>query len=413
MAIDINLTANPPELLAPAGDLESLYAALQYGADAVYAAHYDFGLRKSAKNFSYGELALAAKTVHEKGKKLYLACNTMPRDDEFEKLPAFFEGAAGCGVDAFIIADLGVLRAAAKYAPDVDIHISTQAGIVNSETAKHYAQAGAKRLIPARELSLREIIKIRENIPPEVELECFVHGSMCVSFSGRCLLSKFLTGRDANRGDCAQPCRWQYSLVEQKRPGELFDIIEDSEGTCILNAKDLCMIEHIGEMAAAGIASLKIEGRGKSFYYCAVVTNAYRAALDAWAAGATKPPAWAVEELYKISRRPYCTGFYFDRPQNEAAVCFEGGYQRGWEVCAVVQAFKNGRLYLTQRNRFSNGETLELLQPGTMPIPFKASGMKDGNGCEIDACPHPMMCFSIAFNQAAQQGSLLRRQLVN
>lgn len=402
---------NPPELLAPAGDMESLYFALLYGADAVYAAQHDFGLRKSAKNFSGDELCEAVRTVHAQGKKLYLACNTLPRDAEFNKLPAFLEAAAGCGVDAFIIADLGVLAMAKKYAPQIDIHISTQAGIVNSETAKYYVQAGANRIIPARELTLDEIHAIRENIPAEVEIECFAHGSMCVSFSGRCLLSNYLTGRDANRGDCSQPCRWSYHLSEEKRPGQYFEIGEDTEGTFLLNSKDLCMIEHIGPMASAGISALKIEGRAKTFYYCAVVTNAYRAAIDAWAAGETHPPGWAVEELLKISRREYCTGFYFGNPDREAAVSFEGGYRRDWEVCAVVQAAKSGRLYLTQRNRFFNGETLELLQPGKPAQTIQAAAMKDGNGRAIEACPHPMMCLSIECELPAPQGSLLRKRI--
>ena len=411
MAADNLLRLHPPELLAPAGDMESLYFALLYGADAVYAAQHDFGLRKSAKNFSFDELSEAVRIVHSKGKKLYLACNTLPRDDEFEKLPAFLESAAGCGVDALIIADLGVMTMAKKYAPQIDIHISTQAGIVNSETAKYFAQAGAKRIIPARELTLDEIAAIRESIPPETEIECFVHGSMCVSFSGRCLLSSYLTGRDANRGDCSQPCRWSYHLCEEQRQGEYFEIGEDAEGTFILNSKDLCMIEHIGRVAAAGISALKIEGRAKTFYYCAVVTNAYRAAIDAWSAGETHPPAWAVDELLKISRREYCTGFYFGSPAREANVSFEGGYRRDWEVCAVVYAVKGGRLYLTQRNRFINGETLELLQPGKPAQTIQAAAMKDGSGRDIEACPHPMMCFSIACDLTAPQGALLRKRI--
>lgn len=413
MATDSLLRLHPPELLAPAGDLESLYFALLYGADAVYAAQSDFGLRKSAKNFSFDELSAAVRTVHSQGKRLYLACNTMPRDAEFEKLPAFMETAAGCGVDALIIADLGVLRMAKKYAPQIDIHISTQAGIINSEAAKHFADAGAKRIIPARELSLNEIRAMKENIPADVEIECFVHGSLCVSYSGRCLLSNCLTGRDANRGDCSQPCRWPYHLFEEKRPGEYFEIGEDAEGTFILNSKDLCMIEHVGCMAAAGITALKIEGRAKTFYYCAVVTNAYRAAIDAWSAGETSPPGWAAEELMKISRREYCTGFYFDNPARDAGVSFEGGYRRDWEVSAVVQAAKGGRLYLTQRNRFFNGETLELLQPGKPPQTIQATAMKDGSGRDIDACPHPMMFFSIECELPAPQGALLRKMAGN
>ncbi|HOU11409.1 MAG TPA: U32 family peptidase [Clostridiales bacterium] len=412
MATENLMRPDPPELLAPAGDMETLYFALLYGADAVYAAQHEFGLRKTAKNFSFDELSEAVRTVHGHGKKLYLACNTLPRDDEIKKLPAFLESAADCGVDALIIADIGVLEMAKKYAPKTDVHISTQAGIVNSETARFFAQAGAKRIILARELTLEEIQAIRESLPREVEIECFAHGSMCVSFSGRCLLSNYLTRRDANRGDCSQPCRWPYFLCEEKRPGEYFEICEEPEGTFILNSKDLCMIQHIGRMADAGISALKIEGRAKTFYYCAVVTNAYRAAIDAWSDGEEKPPAWAVDELFKISRREYCTGFYFGGPPLDAAVSFEGGYRRDWEVSAVVQAAKGGRLYLTQRNRFFNGETLELLQPGKPAQTIRAAGMKDGNGLDIESCPHPMMCLSIRCDLPAPQGALLRKRTV-
>jgi len=390
--------------------MESLYFALLYGADAVYAAQLDFGLRKSAKNFSWAELSEAVSMVHSQGKKLYLACNTLPRDSEFAKLPAFLEAAAGCGVDALIIADFGVLTMAKKYVPHIDIHISTQAGIVNSETAKVYAQAGAKRIIPARELTLDEIKAIKDALPAGVEIECFAHGSLCVSFSGRCLLSNCLTGRDANRGDCSQPCRWSYHLSEEKRPGEYFEIQEGAEGTFILNSKDLCMIEHIGLMADAGISALKIEGRAKTFYYCAVVTNAYRVAINAWAAGESKPPGWAVDELLKISHREYSTGFYFESPAKKAEVSFEGGYRRDWEVSAVVQAAKGGRLYLIQRNRFFNGDTLELLRPGKPAETICAKAMKDGSGRDIESCHHPMMCLSIECGLPAPQGSLLRKR---
>jgi len=264
------------ELLAPAGDMECLDYALMYGADAVYLAGTSFGMRSGANNFTADELKTAVNKAHQRDVQVYLACNIVARNNEIRQLPQFFETAADAGIDALIISDLGVMSMAKKYAPQIPIHISTQTGVANYETANMLHSMGASRVVLARELSFDEIIELRANIPAELEVEAFVHGSMCVSFSGRCLLSNYMTGRDANRGDCAQPCRWKYALMEQTREGEYFPVFEDERGTHVFNSRDMCMIEHIGLLDKAGISSFKIEGRAKSSYYVAVTTNAYR-----------------------------------------------------------------------------------------------------------------------------------------
>ncbi|MDF2632653.1 MAG: family peptidase, partial [Caproiciproducens sp.] len=300
------------ELLSPVGDMERLSTAINFGADAVYLAGQEFGMRTSPSNFSQDELRKAVAFAHSKNVHVYLTCNTVPHNDELARLPEFLQFAQDVGVDAFIIADFGVMTMAKKYAPKVDIHMSTQAGIANYASANELYSMGVKRVVLARELNLSEIAEIRAKTPKELEIEVFVHGAMCVSFSGRCLLSSYLTGRDANRGDCAQPCRWEYALVESKRPGQYMPISEDQSGTYILNSKDMCMIEHIPELVKAGVNSLKIEGRAKSAYYVAVVTNAYRRAIDEYLQNpAGKVSPWVVEELNKISHREYSTGFYF------------------------------------------------------------------------------------------------------
>ena len=271
-----------PEVLSPAGDMECLNSAINFGADAVFLAGSEFGMRTASKNFDKTDLKAAVELAHSKGVKIYVTCNTLPRNSELTRLPEFLAYAQDCGVDAFIIADLGVFEMAKQYAPKVDLHVSTQAGIVNYATANAFYNMGAKRVVLARELPLEEIAEIRAKIPKDLEIECFVHGAMCVSFSGRCLISSYLTGRDANRGDCAQPCRWKYHLYEENRQGQYFPVEETDKGTFLYNSRDLCMIEHIPELVKAGISSLKIEGRAKSAYYAAVITNAYRVAIDAY-----------------------------------------------------------------------------------------------------------------------------------
>ena len=370
------------ELLSPAGDFERLKLAVQFGADAVYVGGSSFGMRSNPSNFNAEQLKEAVKYVHDNDKKLYLTCNTLPRNYEIPALPDFLRYAQEVGVDAFIIADMGVLQLAKKYAPDVEIHVSTQAGIVNYASALAYYEMGAKRIVTARELSLEEIREIRDKCPSELEIEVFVHGAMCMSFSGRCILSDYLTGREANRGEWAQACRWKYSLVEEKRPGEYFPVNQEKNGTYIFNSRDLCMIEHIPQLVSAGINSFKIEGRAKSEYYTAAVTHAYRAAIDEYLQAPSddfKPSGWIVDEMDRISHREYTTGFYFG-PIEKGQVTDYGGYVRSWEVCALLKSVDEGRITVDQRNRFFEGGQLEVLLPFAKPYMIEVKNLF----CETD-----------------------------
>ena len=379
--------------------------ALHYGADAVYLAGTQFGMRAAAGNFTFPELKLATELAHANGTAVHMTCNTLPREDELSQLPEFLAQAQDAGVDAFIIADLGVMAAAEKYAPKVSRHVSTQLGVINSATANVLFNMGADRVVLARETPMEDIRKIRANTPKELEIEAFVHGAMCVSFSGRCLLSNYLTGRDANRGACAQPCRWKYHLVEEKRPGEYFEISEDN-GTHIMNSRDMCMIEHIPELIDAGVTSFKIEGRMKSAYYAAAVTNAYRHAIDYAQKGEALPQVW-IDELNKVSHRPYCTGFYYGDPGQHFA---EASYFSDAYVCAVVESCaEDGLAELTQRNRFCIGDTVELLTNEGEPIPFTVTELWDENGEAIAATPHAMMKFKMRLPVKCSALSILRR----
>ena len=394
-----------PELLSPAGDMERLIMALHYGADAVYLAGTQFGMRASAGNFTFDELSKATALAHSKGKTVHMTCNTLPRENELKALPEFLEKAHDAGVDALIIADLGVMDYAAKYAPKLSRHVSTQLGVINSATARVLYDMGADRVVLARETPMSDIFEIRANTPSKLEIEAFVHGAMCVSFSGRCLLSNYLTGRDANRGACAQPCRWKYHLVEEKRPGEYFEISEDN-GTHIMNSRDMCMIEHIPELIEAGVSSFKIEGRMKSAYYAAAVTNAYRHAIDIAAAGKELPQIW-IDEVNKVSHRPYCTGFYYGDPGQHYA---EASYFSDAEVCAVVEECDgDGNAVLTQRNRFCEGDTVELLTNDSEPIAFTAKELRDENGEAISSTPHAMMKFTMKLPKKCSALSIIRR----
>lgn len=393
------------ELLSPAGDMERLEMALHYGADAVYLAGRQFGMRAAAANFEDDQLRLAVKLTHEKGARLYVTCNTLPREDELEALPGYLEFLQDAGVDALIIADVGVLSLAKRYAPQVARHVSTQFGVLNSAAANTLYELGADTVVLAREASLEEIRKIRANTAPELRLEAFVHGAMCVSFSGRCLLSNYMTGRDANRGQCAQPCRWKYHLMEEKRPGEYFEITEDG-GTYILNSRDLRMIEHIPALMDAGICSFKIEGRMKSAYYTAAVTNAYRHAIDAAKAGQPLEKLW-VEETEKFSHRPYSTGFYFGQPGQNYA---EAGYFARADIVAVVERCeRDGQAVLSQRNKFYQGDTLELLLADGAPVSFTAGQMSDGEGNEIFDTRHAKMEIHIRLPVQAPKGTVIRK----
>ena len=393
------------ELLAPAGDMERLTMALHYGADAVYLAGTQFGMRASAGNFNEEQLREAVRLAHSMGRRVYVTCNTLPREDELASLPGYLEFLQDAEADALIIADIGVLELAKRYAPNVAKHISTQFGVINSAAANALYALGADTVVLARETPLEDIKKIRRNTPPELRLEAFVHGAMCVSFSGRCLLSNYLTGRDANRGQCAQPCRWKYHLVEEKRPGEYFEISEDG-GTHIMNSRDMCMIEHIPELIDAGIDSFKIEGRMKSSYYAAVVTNAYRHAIDAAAAGAPLDPLW-VEEVNKVSHRPYTTGFYFGEP---GQYYHDATYFTDADVAAVVEACDaDGNAVLYQRNKFYCGDELELLTTDAAPVKFTVEHMYNSEGEEIDDTRHAMMEIHMRLPRYAERYSIVRK----
>ena len=408
-----NFKLKKPELLAPAGDMERLRAAVRYKADAVYLGGTVFGMRSAPSNFNEEELCEAVSLCHQNGMKVYLTANVLPRNDELEALPAFLSNAKNCGVDALIISDLGVLDYAKKYAPGTEIHISTQAGVVNYAAANAFYRMGAKRIVTARELSLKEIKELRKNIPEDMDIECFVHGAMCVSFSGRCLLSNYLVGRDSNRGDCAQPCRWKYSLVEEKRPGKFFPIEDSDGGTFILNSKDMCMIEHIPELVDAGITSFKIEGRAKSEYYVSVVTNAYRKAIDGYFENPSAdyvPEQWILDEMKKVSYRDYCTGFYYNDPSDDANVSFKGGYNREWDVMAICEKWENGIAYCTQRNRFFEGDVLEVLTPDEKPFAVVAKHLKNEENEPIEATNHPMMKFSFECEEPVAEGAILRKE---
>ena len=379
--------------------------ALLYGADAVYLAGTEFGMRASAGNFDEAQLRQAVELAHSRGVRVYVTCNTLPREDELQRLPGYLEFLQDAGADALIVADIGVMSLAKKYAPRLALHVSTQFGVINSAAANSLYDLGADTVVLARETPLEDIRKIRKNTPRELRLEAFVHGAMCVSFSGRCLLSNYLTGRDANRGQCAQPCRWKYHLVEETRPGEYFEISEDG-GTHIMNSRDMCMIEHIPELLDAGVSSFKIEGRMKSSYYAAVVTNAYRQAIDAAVAGRELDRLW-VEETEKVSHRPYSTGFYYDYPGQHYS---SASYTTGADVMAVVDSCDEaGNAVLIQRGKFYRGDTLELLLPGRTPVSFTAEHMLNAEGEEIDDTRHPAMVFQLKLPVYAPKYAVLRK----
>ena len=378
--------------------------ALHYGADAVYLAGKRFGMRASAGNFSMEELAAACAKAHEKGAAVHLTCNTLPREDELKALPDFLRQAQSAGVDAFIIADLGVMKQAEKYAPNVQRHVSTQLGVINSATANVLYDMGASRVVLARETPMRDIYEIRANTPKELEIEAFVHGAMCVSFSGRCLLSNYLTGRDANRGACAQPCRWKYHLVEEKRPGEYFDITED-KGTYIMNSRDMCMIDHLDDIMDAGIDCIKIEGRAKSAYYAAIVTGAYRHVLDDVAAGREVDPVWR-DEVEHVSHRHYSTGFYYGQP---GQYYDNSRYIRDWQVCAVVtDCDADGNATLSLRNKFAAGDEIELVGPDSRPFTMTAPVMEDSEGFALREPRTPQTVFKMKLPRYVPPMSFVR-----
>ena len=413
-----------PELLSPAGNFEKMQSALRFGADAVYLAGQRFGMRSAADNFTNEELVRAVDYAHERGKKVYLTLNTMPRADEYEALYAFLDELSSVAVDAVIVADLGVMDAVRERLPDMEIHVSTQAGICSPASALSYARLGARRLVLARELTLEEIRAIRAALPEEVELEAFIHGSMCVSYSGRCMLSNELTGRDGNRGACAQPCRWNYMLVEEKRPEQPLPIETNELGTFILSSKDMCMIEHIPELMSCGIDSFKIEGRMKSAYYTAVVTNAYRMAMDAYIADPERfayREEW-LRELESVSHREYCTGYYLDDCRKQSHLASSVGYIREKAYFSLALAYDEAALpygligtteqgtlaRFKQKNKICVGDAAELLTPGQIGRPFTVKEIYGEDGEPLSAAPHPSQTVYIRVPYDVKQGDILR-----
>lgn len=402
-----------PEILAPAGDFEKLKYAVAYGAEAVYMAGQSFGMRAAAANFDEDELRQGIAYAHARGVKCYITVNIMPSNRDLARLPAYLELLQDAGADALIVADVGVLALARRYAPKVPVHISTQTSILNYAAANFWAEQGAERIVLARELSLDEIAEIRAKTPASLEIEAFVHGAMCISYSGRCLISQYLIGRDANHGACAQPCRWKYNLVEEKRPGEYFPVVEDDKGTYLYNSKDMCMIEHIPELIAAGVDSFKIEGRNKTAYYAAGITSAYRRAVDAYCASNGTDfvlPEDIRQEIGKVSHRYYYTGFYFGHEEN-GQYYEDSQYIRDWEVTGLLaESDREGHAVFTLKNRFYPGDTLELIQPGREPYTFTASEIRDDEGSVLEVVHHPEMRFHLDFPFPVEAFAILRRE---
>ena len=396
------------ELLSPAGDMERLKMSVQYGADAVYLAGTSFGMRSFAGNFSPEELPLAVKYAHEHGVKAHVTVNTMPRNNEVAHLPEYLEQLDAAGVDALILADLGAFTLAGKYAPHCQRHISTQQSIANYECAQAWFDLGATRVVLARECSLEEVREIRRKVDPKLEIETFGHGAMCVSYSGRCLLSNYMTGRDSNRGACAQPCRYQYALMEEKRPGEYFPVYEDEQGTYILNSRDMCTIDHLDDLMEAGIDCIKIEGRAKSAYYAAIVTGAYRHCIDDVFAGRPIDPVWR-DEVDHVSHRIYSTGFYYGEPGQYVE---NSRYIREWQICAKVESCdENGLALCSLNNKFKAGDTLEIVGPDFRPMEITAEDMWNADGEKIDEPRTPQMKFTMQLPKAVPAMSMIRRSV--
>ncbi|MBE6871305.1 MAG: U32 family peptidase [Ruminococcaceae bacterium] len=403
-----------PELLSPAGNFEKMKAAILYGADAVYLAGNEFGMRAAADNFTFEELCEAVKYAHERNVKVYLTLNTMPRTTEYPRLRAFLDKIKDIGLDAFIVADIGVISLCKELAPNVQIHISTQASVVSAQTCTAFQRMGATRIVLSRELSFSEIKAIRSEISKELELEAFIHGAMCVAYSGRCLLSNHFVGRDGNRGACAQPCRWNYKLyeaVEEKRLDDRLGIMQTEHGTFTYSSRDLCMIEHIPELCESGIDSFKIEGRMKSAYYAAVVTNTYRMAIDKYYASPLdyKYDPVYMNELCSVSHREYDTGFFFDDPMSDAKVTeFKGYIREKAYLATVLSCDENGVATLVQRNKLIAGQSAEILSPGKTGQALTITELYNESGEPIESAPHPGMIFTAKLPFAVKPGDILR-----
>ena len=394
------------ELLSPAGDMERLKMSVLYGADAVYLAGTEFGMRSFAGNFTPEELPVAVKFAHDHGVKCHVTVNTMPRNDEIAQLPDYLSRLDDAGVDALIVADLGAFTLAGKYAPRCERHISTQQSIANYECAQAWFDLGATRVVLARELNLEEIRTIRQKVDPKLEIETFGHGAMCVSYSGRCLLSNYMTGRDSNRGACAQPCRYQYALMEEKRPGEYFPVYEDEKGTYIMNSRDMCTIDHLKDLMEAGIDCIKIEGRAKSAYYAAIVTGAYRHCIDDIYAGREIDPVWR-DEVDHVSHRIYSTGFYYGQP---GQYVHNSRYIREWQIVARVDSCdENGVALCSLNNKFAEGTELEIVGPDLRPFTVTAGGMKDLEGNDLTEPRTPQMQFTMQLPKQVPALSMIRR----
>ncbi len=397
-----------PEILSPAGNPEKLRFAVDYGADAVYCALERFGMRRAADNFTKESLASAIDYAHSKGKKVYLTVNVMPHEGEFGDLPRFIAEADELKPDAYIVSDPGVMDCIKANAQDPELHLSTQASTVNAAACRFWHRQGVKRIVLARELSLAEIKAIRKNIPAELELEAFVHGAMCVSYSGRCLLSNYFAGRDANGGACAQPCRWKYYVHEEKRPEDVISAEQDEYGTYLFSSKDLCMIDHIGELAEAGLDSLKIEGRVKSAYYTAAVTNAYRMALDDYYDGKPFDPAY-MAEVESVSHREYATGYFYGNPHENANIVGNNVYLKDRAFLAVVKDYnpETGLALCEQFNKMQIGDIANLLSPGTTGRDITVTELFDKDGNPINDTKHPRMAFYLRVENA-KAGDLIR-----
>ena len=402
-----------PELLAPAGNLEKLKVALLYGADAVYLGGKAFGLRAFGGNFTNEELEAGVNFAHSLDKKVYVTVNIFPHNSDLEALPDYLLFLDRIKVDAVLVADLGIFMMARTLVPNLQMHISTQSNNTNWAAVNAWDDLGAARVVLAREMSLAEIKEIREK--SKVELEMFVHGAMCISYSGRCLMSNYFTGRDANRGSCAQPCRWKYSLVEEKRPGEYFPVEEDDRGTYIFNSKDMCLLPHIGEVIASGVTSLKIEGRMKSVHYVASVVKAYRQAIDRYCENPAQfkiQPEW-IDELHKVSHRAYTTGFYFNKPTEEDQIYSTSSYTQTSDFIGFVLSYdeKTKTAVVEQRNNMKLGQEIEIFQPHGVLFKQTIQQMFDETGLPIVVAPHAQQVVTIVMTQSVEPHSILRRDI--
>ncbi len=403
-----------PELLAPGGSLEKLKTAIDYGADAVYIGGEAFSLRAAAENFSHDDMKEGLKYAHERGKKVYLTANILPHNSDIAEFEQYIKEIRPLGFDAVLIADLGMFDMMRSLAPEIPIHVSTQANNVNYRSAIMWHKLGAKRVVLAREMSFAEIAEIREKIPDDLELEAFVHGAMCISYSGRCLLSNYMTSRDSNMGACSHPCRWNYKLVEEKRPGQYMDVFENERGSFIFNSKDLCMIEHIPELVQSGISSLKIEGRVKTPYYVATVVGAYRREIDRYFENPDNykfnPEEYA--ELCKVSHRPYTTGFYYRKPDENSQVYETSSYIRDYELIGIVLDYDAETKIATvaQRNRFFKGDEIEIIRPMKPYFTQTIEYMENEDGEEIDVAPHAEQIVKIPLIEPAEAGAMLRKK---